>query len=258
MKVEIHSLGVGSSGGTPALGCLCATCTSLDSKNQRMRSSAIITVNDHTRFLIDTGPDLRQQILRTDIRRIDAVLYTHPHADHLHGIDDLRAFCYLQKAMLPVFGNDMMITHIEKRFSYVLANPNASWDKPSLQVNRVEVPFMFQNIEVTPIPVMHGKWPILGFRIGKVAYITDVSFIPETSMALLQDVDILLLSCLRISPHPAHFCVEAAIEHAQRIGAKRTIFIHMTHELEYHAFSKQLPSGIEVGYDGFQAVSGGE
>lgn len=255
MKVEVQTLGVGSSGGTPVLECTCATCTSTDPKNQRMRSSAIATVNDQTRFLIDTGPDLRQQILRTDIRRIDAVLYTHPHADHLHGIDDLRAFCLLRKATLPVFGNDMMITHIEKRFSYVLAGSNASWDKPALTVHRVDAPFMFQDVKITPIPVMHGSWPILGFRIGKVAYITDVSLIPETSMSLLQDLDILLLSCLRAAPHPAHFCVEAAVENAQRIGAKRTIFIHMTHELEYHAFSQQLPSGIEVGYDGIRAVS---
>jgi phosphoribosyl 1,2-cyclic phosphate phosphodiesterase len=221
-----------------------------------MRTSAVVTVEDRLRFLIDTGPDLRQQILRTTIRHIDAVLYTHPHADHLHGIDDLRGFCFLQKAAIPVFGNDMMISHIEKRFAYVLNSPTTIWDKPAVIVNRIaEVPFTFQGVSITPIPIIHGNWPTLGYRIGNMAYITDVSFIPESSYALLQDLDVLFLSCLRPAPHPTHFGVEDAIAAAQRIAAKKTIFIHMTHELEYQRFSKQLPEGIEVGYDGIVAVS---
>lgn len=256
MQIEVLCLGVGSSGGTPALGCTCATCTSTDPRNHRMRSSAVLTVDNKLRFLIDTGPDLRHQILRTDIRRIDAVLYTHPHADHLHGIDDLRAFCFLQKSSMPVFGNDMMMTHIEKRFTYALSSPDPMWDKPTLTVHRVEdKPFEFKGVSITPIPVLHGNWPILGYRIGNVAYITDVSLIPESSLEKLVNLDILLLSCLRFASHPSHFGVQEALATAKKIAARRTIFIHMTHELEYHAFSQMLPEGIEVGYDGMQVFS---
>jgi len=256
VKVDVLCLGVGSSGGTPVLGCQCATCLSSDPRNNRLRTSAVITVDDRVRFLIDTGPDLRQQILRTTIRHIDAVLYTHPHADHLHGIDDLRAFCYLQNSAIPVFGNDMMITHIEKRFTYALAGENASWDKPAVTVTRLaDAPFIFKEVSIIPIPVLHGNWPILGYRVGNMAYITDVSFIPESSMALLQDIDVLFLSCLRPEPYRTHFGVEAALAAAQQIAAKRTIFIHMTHTLEYHAFTASLPAGIEVGYDNMQVTS---
>ena len=253
MKVEVLCLGVGSSSGSPVLGCTCDTCISNDPRNNRMRTSAVVTVDDNVRFLIDTGPDLRQQILRANIRHIDAVLYTHAHADHLHGIDDLRSFCVLQKAAIPVFGNDMTITHIEKRFAYVLMGPNGIWDKPVVEVNRVsDTPFIFKDIKITPIPVRHGDWPTVGFRIGNMAYITDVSFIPESSIALLEGLDVLLLSCLRLAPHPTHFGIEAATHVAQRLAAKRTVFIHLTHELEYHAFSQMLPDGIEAGYDGMQ------
>ena len=214
-------------------------------------------MNDQVCFLIDTGPDLRQQILRTDIRHIAAVLYTHPHADHLHGLDDLRSFCFLQKSAIPVFGNELMITNIEKRFTYALASPNTMWDKPAVTVNRiVDKPFVVQGITVTPLPIMHGKWPTLGYRIGNMAYITDVSLIPETTMALLTGLEVLFLSCLRPASHPTHFGVQEATIAAQRIAAKRTIFIHMTHELEYHAFSQSVPEGIEVGYDGMKVIVG--
>jgi phosphoribosyl 1,2-cyclic phosphate phosphodiesterase len=194
--------------------------------------------------------------LRTSVQHIDAVLYTHPHADHLHGIDDLRGFCSLQKAAIPVFGNDMMMSHIEKRFAYTLASPALSWDKPVLTLHPLtQAPFTFQDIVITPIPIIHGKWPTLGYRVSNMAYITDVSFIPESSYARLQGLDVLFLSCLRLAPHPTHFGVEDAIAAAQRIAAKKTVFIHMTHELEYHAFSKTLPEGIEVGYDGMVTLS---
>lgn len=259
MKVEIVCLGVGSSSGTPVPGCRCPTCMSPDPRNKRLRTSALVSVDDRVRFLLDTGPDLRQQMLRADITHIDAVLYTHPHADHLHGIDDLRSLCFLKQAPIPVLGNDMMITHIEQRFSYVLASPNGMWDKPVLSVQRItDEPFIFQGVQIIPIPIMHGNWATLGFRIGNMAYITDVSFIPESSMARLQGLDVLFLSCLRPRPHHTHFNVEAALVAARRIAAGKTVFIHMTHELEYHAFSKQLAreGDIVVGYDGLVMTSG--
>lgn len=254
--VEVLLLGVGSSGGTPALGCLCPTCSSNDARNTRTRASAIIRAGGKT-LLIDTGPDLRQQALREQLLHIDAVLYTHPHADHLNGIDDLRAFCWLQKAALPTFGNRLMLSHIRERFPYTLLKPSDFWDKPVLDLFEVEdAPFEFDALTIEPIPFMHGKWPILGWRVGRVAYLTDISELPERSLAMLQDLDVLLLDCLREKPHPTHLSVAQAIDLAQQIGAKQTVMIHMTHELEYHALSLRLPAGMVVGYDGMKLRSG--
>ncbi|MBV1777045.1 MBL fold metallo-hydrolase [Burkholderiaceae bacterium DAT-1] len=253
--VDVLMLGVGSSGGSPAIGCHCPTCTSTNPRNVRTRSSTVLRVNGLT-FLIDTGPDLRQQSLREGLTSVDAVLYTHPHADHLNGIDDLRAFCYVRRAGIPVFGNAFMMEDIAKRFYYTILPPGPHWDKPVLELNTVEGPFTFNGVDIIPVPVMHGKWPILGYRIGNVAYLTDVSEIPESSLPLLEGLDILMLDCLRNEPHFTHFGVEQSIAAAQRIGAKRTVFFHMTHELEYEALSARLPAGIEVGYDGMTLRSG--
>ncbi|MCB5197124.1 MBL fold metallo-hydrolase [Deefgea salmonis] len=250
LAVESILLGVGSSGGSPALGCSCPTCISTDPKNTRSRASAVIRAGGQT-FLIDTGPDLRSQALREQILHVDAVLYTHPHADHLNGIDDLRAFCWLQKAALPVYGNRLMLGHIRERFPYTLFKPNEFWDKPVLTIHEVDAePFQVGAVTVQPIPLIHGKWPILGWRIGNVAYLTDVSEIPPESEALLQNLDLLFLDCLRHKAHPTHLSVEQALQVAAKVAAKRTVLIHMTHELEYHALTATLPAGIEVGYDG--------
>ncbi|WP_373975652.1 MBL fold metallo-hydrolase [Chitinibacter sp. SCUT-21] len=254
--VEVLLLGVGSSGGSPALGCQCPTCSSNDARNIRTRASAVIRAGGFT-FLIDTGPDLRQQALREQLLHVDAVLYTHPHADHLNGIDDLRAFCWLQKAALPTFGNRLMLTHIRERFLYTLMKPSDFWDKPVLELHEVESePFDFKGVTIEPIPVMHGKWPILGWRIGGVAYLTDVSELSEDCIARLQGLKVLFLDCLREKPHPTHLSVEQAIALAQRIAAQQTVMIHMTHELEYHALSLRLPAGMVVGFDGMKIQIG--
>jgi phosphoribosyl 1,2-cyclic phosphate phosphodiesterase len=203
-------------------------------------------------FLIDTGPDLRTQALREGLTQVDAVLYTHIHADHLNGIDDLRAFCYVNRAPMPVFGNAFTLSDIEKRFHYTTLPPGPWWDKPSLQLTVVDGPFCHRGVTITPIEVMHGKWPIYGYRIGQAAYITDVSLIPEAAYAQLEGLDLLLLDCLRNTPHHTHFGVDEAIAAARRIGARQTVMIHMTHELEYAALSKRLPAGMVVGYDGMR------
>jgi len=254
MNVSLLILGCGSSAGTPAIGCSCPTCTSADPRNTRTRASSVITAGD-VHFLIDTGPDLRTQALREGLTRVDAVLYTHMHADHLNGIDDLRAFCYVNRAAMPVFGSPYMMRNIETRFDYTLLPPGKTWETPSLQPHPVEGPFSHRGVTVTPIPVLHGKYPIYGYRIGKVAYLTDVSEIPESSMALLDGLDILLLDCLREVPHHTHFGVEQSLAAAKRIGARQTVLIHMTHELEYHALSARLPAGVVVGYDGMRLES---
>ncbi|TJZ74759.1 MBL fold metallo-hydrolase [Chitiniphilus eburneus] len=255
-RVEVTLLGVGSSGGTPALGCDCPTCTSHDPRNTRTRTSAVFSVGGR-HLLIDTGPDLRQQALREQIMRLDAVLYTHPHADHIHGIDDLRAWCWLQKGALPVYGNQLTLEHIKSRFTYTLLSPNEYWDKPVLTLHEVErESFVAGGVRVQPVPLLHGKWPILGFRVGNVAFLTDVSAVPEESFALLERLDVLILDCLREREHPTHLSVAQSLALARRIGARRTVLIHMTHELEYHALGARLPPGVEVGYDGMRLHGG--
>lgn len=248
MKVIV--LGVGSSGGTPQIGCSCATCTSADPRNKRTRSSSVVVLEGGEHILIDTGPDLRQQALRENIRRVDAVLYTHAHADHLNGIDDLRAFCVSGRRQIPVYGNTATIHNMTNRFGYAFQPPRENWDLPTLTAHEVDKPFDLFNHNILPLPVLHGRSSILGWRIGNFAYLTDISAIPEASMAMLDGLDVLLLDCLRLQPHHTHINFEQSLEYARQIQARRTFLIHMTHELEYHAMSSHLPDGIFVGYDG--------
>ena len=250
--MQLTMLGVGSSAGTPAVGCGCATCTSTDTRNKRTRCSSLITLDSGENILIDTGPDLRNQALRENIKRVDAVLYTHTHADHLHGSDDLRAFCQIQRKQIPLYAKADAVAHITQKFGYVLREPSDFWEMPVLRIESVEAPFMLFGTQITPIPVMHGKSHIFGYRVGNIAYLTDVSEIPETSIALLQDLDFLLLDCLRETTHPTHINIEQSLAYIGRIKAKQSYMIHMTHDLEYSRLTNQLPKGAFVGFDGLK------
>ncbi len=251
--MQLTMLGVGSSAGTPVVGCSCATCLSNDSRNKRTRCSSLITLDSGENILIDTGPDLRGQSLRENINRVDAVLYTHTHADHLHGIDDLRAFCQIQRSQIPLYAKDDTVAHIQQKFGYTLRDPLIDfWDLPVLRITPVEAPFELFGTTITPIPVMHGKSPIFGYRIGNFAYMTDVSEIPESSFELLEGLEIVLLDCLRETAHPTHINIEQSLAYVGRINAKQSIMIHMTHELEYTALSKKLPKNVLVGFDGLK------
>jgi phosphoribosyl 1,2-cyclic phosphate phosphodiesterase len=250
--MQLTILGAGSSAGTPALGCTCATCVSTDPRNKRTRCSSIVTLDDGRVILIDTSPDLRQQALRENLLRVDAVLYTHTHADHLHGIDDLRAFCQINRCQIPLYSYPEAISHIQDKFGYTLREPSNYWDLPVLAAHIVETPFTAAGVQVIPIPVMHGKIRIYAYRIGNLVYMTDVSAIPETSFHLLQGVEVLLIDCLRETPHPTHVSVSESLALIARIGAKRNVLIHMTHELEYHALQARLPANVTVGHDGLR------
>ena len=252
--MQLTMLGVGSSAGTPMIGCRCATCTSTNKRNHRTRCSSAITLNNGKVILIDTGPDLRQQALRENLARVDAVLYTHTHADHLHGIDDLRAYCQLQRCQIPLYGSPDAMQHISDKFGYTLREATNFWDLPILKVNPIASSFMLFDQEIVPIPVKHGHSDIYGYRIGDLAYLTDVSSVPESSMALLNNLDILLLDCLRYTSHYTHVNLEQSLDLASKIDAKETYLIHMTHDLEYEALSTQLPDNIFVGYDGFKVT----
>lgn len=253
MSLEVTVLGCGSSSGTPAIGCHCPTCVSDDARNRRLRASACVRVGGQT-FLIDTGPDLRTQALAHRLEWIDAVLYTHPHADHLNGIDDLRAFCYQRQGALPLYCNAFTLDNIRARFAYALAPPSPQWDKPVLVAHAVSAPFEHGGVTLTPVPLLHGGWPCLGWRIGDMAWLTDLSQIPDASLALLRGVRLVFLDCLRTAPYPSHLSVAQSFDWARRIGAERTVLIHMTHELEFHALQALCPPQVEVGYDGMRIV----
>jgi phosphoribosyl 1,2-cyclic phosphate phosphodiesterase len=249
---ELTILGSGSSAGTPVVGCHCETCLSTNPKNKRTRCSSLLKLKSGQHILIDTSPDLRIQSLRESISRIDAVLYTHTHADHLHGIDDLRAFCQLHKMQIPIYGKKEALDHIALKFGYALGEPKGFWEMPVLKAMPIQEPFKLFNETICPVPVIHGKSDIYGYRIGSLAYLTDVSDIPDNSLKLLEGLDILLLDCLRIKEHHTHINLEKSLLYANQIKAKKTYLIHMTHDLEYEALKKALPDHIDVGYDGLK------
>jgi phosphoribosyl 1,2-cyclic phosphate phosphodiesterase len=250
--MQLTMLGVGSSAGTPVVGCSCATCASTDARNKRTRCSSLITLDSGENILIDTGPDLRNQSLREGIKRVDAVLYTHTHADHLHGIDDLRAFCVLQRKQIPLFAKQDAVDHIAQKFGYTLREPSDFWEMPVLRTETVDAPFELFGVKITPIPVLHGRSQIFGYRIGNFAYMTDVSEIPESSFSLLENLEVVLLDCLREKSHPTHINIEQSLAYIGRINAKQSYMIHMTHELEYASLSRKLPKNVFVGFDGLK------
>lgn len=250
--MQLTMLGVGASAGTPLLGCQCPTCTSTDARNQRSRCSSVITLNNGKVLLIDTGPDLRTQALRERLTRVDAVLYTHTHADHLHGIDDLRIFCQMHRCQIPLYGSRYTMMHIAEKFGYTLREPSDFWESPVLKAVPVHAPFQLFDQTITPIPLKHGNSDIYGYRIGNLAYLTDFSMIPDSSLNLLQNLEVLLLDCLRYKAHPSHVGMEQSLAYARLIQAQSTYLIHMTHELEYTAVSAQLPEHVYVGYDGLK------
>ncbi|HQR60613.1 MAG TPA: MBL fold metallo-hydrolase [Methylophilaceae bacterium] len=256
--MRLTLLGVGSSAGTPVIGCTCNTCTSPDPRNTRTRCSVAVTLPSGQEILIDTGPDLRQQALREGLQRVDAVLYTHTHADHLHGIDDLRSFCQLQRRQIPLYGSLEHMAVIASRFGYTLREAADHWDLPALSINPLDGPTQVCGVTVIPIPAKHGRSNVYGYRIGGFAYLTDVSEIPEKSLALLHGLEVLLLDCLRYKPHHTHVNLAQSLEYANHIQAANTYLIHMTHEMEYAELSAQLPANVHVGYDGLRLDFSGD
>lgn len=244
-------LGCGTSVGVPALGCNCSTCQSKNPKNNRLRASIALQYGD-TVFLIDTTPDLRQQSLRENLYWIDAVLYTHPHADHLHGIDDLRTFNFLKQGDIDCFGNKWTTDTILNRYEYIFKVSQEGGGKPKLNVHTVTKSFFYRGLKIQPLEVIHGSMPVLGYRIGSFAYITDCSHIPEKTIRKMQNLDVLILDCLRYTPHSTHLTVEQALAYAARIKAKTTYLTHMGHELDYVRFKKTLPKHVYPAYDGLK------
>lgn len=251
--VSITVLGSGTSHGVPMIGCNCAVCRSSDPHDKRTRPSVYIQTRG-VALLIDTAPELRLQCIANGIERADAVLFTHHHADHVTGLDDLRRFNYLMKMPIPLYGTERTLQNLERMFKYVFEQAHDSpHSRPAVDLRTIDhQPFSIKGVEILPIPLIHGRLPVLGFRIGAFAYCTDCSEIPEDSFERLKGVEVLILDALRRTPHPAHFNLEQAVETARRIGAGRTYFTHITHQMGHKETNAELADGMALAHDGLQ------
>lgn len=247
MRVTI--LGSGTSSGVPMIGCSCPVCTSDDPRNDRMRASAVVETGGRT-LLLDTATDLRWQAIRFGLARVDAVLYTHAHADHLHGIDELRVFNIRQLSEIPCYGNRDILDRIRAYFRYIFDQEGAESFRPFLQLHEVTGPFRAAGVPVVPVPLWHGALPVLGYRIGDFAYLTDVNRIPDDSWRLLEGLELMVLDALRPRPHKTHFSLGQALEVVERAGPRRAWLTHISHQMEHQATNKELPKGVELAYDG--------
>jgi phosphoribosyl 1,2-cyclic phosphate phosphodiesterase len=248
--VRVTFLGTGTSHGVPMIGCDCDVCRSSDPRDNRLRSS-IYVEGEGTALLVDTTTDLRLQALRADIRRVDAVLFTHSHADHVMGLDEVRRFNMLTRQPMNLYGTRETLDDLRRVFSYVFASdaPRGG-GVPDLRLWPLAGPCCIGRLDVVPVPVQHGPWRVLGFRFGPFAYLTDCNGIPDSSLALLGGLKVLVLDALRHRRHPTHFSLEEAIAMAGRIGADQTYFTHIAHELGHAATCATLPAGMSLAYDG--------
>ena len=253
--MEILFLGTGTSTGIPSLCCDCEVCLSKDPRNKRLRSSILVQQNDHT-ILVDTSTDLRQQCLLYRIKKIDTVLYTHHHADHVHGIDELRSFNFFNKTVLPVYGNSHTLHHLNKNFSYIFGDAEQiGGGIPQLIPKQLEnKTYHFGDIPVIPLDIQHGKLIINGFRFNDFAYITDCSGIPDETRVKLNGLKVLVLNSLGFKPHSTHFNLSQALEAAKNINAERTILTHINHQFDHEKVSRDLPEGVELAMDGLRVV----
>jgi phosphoribosyl 1,2-cyclic phosphate phosphodiesterase len=255
IRGELVILGTGTSVGVPAIGCGCDVCRSDHPKNQRTRCSIVLGLPEGN-LLIDTPPDLRVQLLREQIGIVHAVLFTHEHADHLMGLDDLRLMQFYLGHAVPLYCEKDVETRIRKSFDYAFdgIDPTHAGAKPKIEFVRIgNEPFSVLGTEVTPVRLMHGpQFEVLGFRVGNIAYCTDTNHIPEESLRRLQGLDVLILDALRHRPHATHFGLQEAVEVAQSLGAKRTFFTHICHDLDHDTTCAALPDSMALAYDGMR------
>jgi len=251
MKATVTFLGSGTSHGVPMIGCTCAVCTSADPRDRRSRPSIHIHVDGGPSILVDTSTDLRQQVLANRIARVDAILVTHSHADHVMGLDDVRRFNVMQGGAIPAFADERTAGDLRKTFSYIF---NPSTEKgggiPEIALTTIAGPFNIGAVRIQPVPLFHGSRPILGYRVGTFAYLTDCNRLPDEAWPLLEGLDVLVLDALRHNPHPTHFTVAEALEVVQRVKPRQTYFTHMCHKLGHAATNASLPAGVELAYDG--------
>lgn len=248
--MRVTFLGTGTSQGVPVIGCTCEVCQSLDYRDKRLRSSVHIQVNGKS-LVIDSGPDFRQQMLRERIEKLDAILLTHSHKDHIAGLDDVRAYNFVQKMDMPVYGTSSTLRQLEVEFYYAFEK-NKYPGTPQLTLCEIaDADFSIQDISITPLPVLHFRLPVLGYRIGDFSYITDANQIPEDTLSRLKGTKILVINALQREKHISHFNLQEALEAAGKIGADQTYLIHISHKLGRHnVVEKELPKSVALAYDG--------
>lgn len=249
---EITFLGTGTSNGIPVIGCECAVCHSIDSRDRRSRTSALVRVNDRA-LLIDTATELRTQALANNVNRVDAVLMTHAHADHTGGFDDLRRFNELRQKHLPVYADPGTAAMLRERFAYTFVDAFPFYGgKPDLILHEIDGPFTLFDTEIIPIPVFHGRLPITGYRIDDLAYITDAKEIPPSSLDLLHDLDVLVLNALRERSHPTHLSFSEAVAVIEIVRPRHAYLVHLSHETSHVDAQALLPPNVEIAWDGLR------
>jgi phosphoribosyl 1,2-cyclic phosphate phosphodiesterase len=255
LRMIFTVLGSGTSTGVPLIHCKCAVCRSRNPKNHRLRASIWIQTHGKS-ILIDTSPDLRQQAMRAKIPRIDAVLYTHPHADHLHGIDELRSFNFIQKEPIPVYGNAWTCGDLKLKFPYIFSPGKVEGGGiPLLLMNQFDSSAKtldIQGVPVIPIRLEHGSQECIGYRIDSVAYVTDCSYIPPTSLDRLRGLSVLVIDCLRLQKHGTHFNLDQALQMISELRPKKAYLTHLSHDFDYVKWNRKLPKGIQLAYDGLK------
>jgi phosphoribosyl 1,2-cyclic phosphate phosphodiesterase len=244
-------LGTGTSTGVPILACPCAVCTSSDPRDKRLRPSILLEYDGRV-VVIDTTPDFREQALRENLTRLDAVVLTHAHADHILGLDDTRVFYFRQQTPIPLYADPRCMATVRTTFAYIFNGDYAYGGVGKLDPHIIEGPIELWGLKLTPVTVLHGNLPVMGFRFRDTAYITDVSEIPESSFPLLEGLDVLIIDALRIKPHPTHLSLAQALAMVERLKPRRAFFTHVAHELGHEATNSTLPSHVQLAYDGLR------
>lgn len=253
--ISVVMLGSGTSTGVPVVGCDCAVCRSENPRNRRSRASLWLRWQQgdvERSVVVDTGPDFREQALREGISRLDAVLFTHAHADHVMGLDDVRPFNFRQRNSLPCYGRSSTLDQLRSIYAYAFEEQTEGGGVPRLDLRAIEGPLELFGEEVVPVPVRHGRGEVLGFRLRDFAYVTDVSAIPEESLDLLRGLRVLILGALRYRPHSTHFSLAEAVQCLELIRPRSAYFTHLAHDVDYGALEIALPPRVELGYDGLR------